>query len=60
MFLITGLVCGTILAVVLAGIGFGELSLAGFIVGAIWGIFIGSSSGMSTRIGRDTWIHHRW
>jgi hypothetical protein len=57
---IVGLVLGGIFAAILAAVGLGDLALIGAVIGFIYGVFIGSSSGMSTRIGKGIWIHHRW
>jgi hypothetical protein len=58
--IIAGLILGGIFAAILSAVGLGDLALIGFIIGFLYGVFIGSSSGMSTHIGKGTWIHHRW
>jgi hypothetical protein len=58
--MIIGLIVGGIFAVILTAAGLGGLALIGVIVGFLLGGFFGSSSGMSTRVGKGTWIHHRW
>jgi hypothetical protein len=57
---IVGVIFGAIAVIIVTAIGFGGLALPAFIVGFLWCIFVGSSSGSSTRIGKGFWIHHRW
>jgi uncharacterized membrane protein YeaQ/YmgE (transglycosylase-associated protein family) len=58
--IIAGLVCGVVAAALVSVAGLGVLVLPAGIVGFLWGLFIGSSSGMSTRIRKGMWVHHRW
>jgi hypothetical protein len=58
--IIAGLVYGAIAAALVSVVGFGALALPAGIAGFLWGLFLGSSSGMSTRIGKGIWIHHKW
>jgi hypothetical protein len=57
---IVGVIFGIVAVVIVTAVGLGGLALPAFIVGFLWAVFVGSSSGASTRIGKNFWIHHRW
>jgi hypothetical protein len=59
MFIVVGLVCGTIPAAVLSGIGLGEWAFIGFIIGMVHGMLVGSASSVSIRIGKGIWLHYK-